>query len=56
MNPLIKDFKKSDVMNELKKRGFNRQQRRDWYRKHCDDEVRIEEKPKLEVRQNRGVK
>lgn len=56
MNPLIKHFKKSDVMDELKKRGFNRQQRRDWYRGHLEDEVKIDEKPKLEVKQNRGMK
>lgn len=30
MNPLVKDFKKTVVMDELKKMGFNRQQRREW--------------------------
>jgi len=50
----IKDFPVADVMMELRKKGWPRKMRREWYRKHKDDEVTM--KPKTEVIQNRGLK
>lgn len=55
MNPLIKDFKKQDVMDELKKKGWTRKQRREWYRIHKNDEVELK-KPEMNVMKNGGMK
>lgn len=54
-NPLIKDFKKQDVMDELKKKGWTRKQRRLWYKVHKKDEVELK-KPEMNVMKNGGMK